>query len=121
MIFRAMNILFWLSVAFTLLMATLPAPPTIPGELGDKLHHLLAFAILTSLAVIAFRTASLTLIALCLAGFGALIELLQMLPIIGRDGEVSDWLADCAAILSVLFMVQLKQLFSGVGSSREST
>lgn len=114
MFLRALHLLFWLAVVFTLSMALLPAPPTVPGDLGDKLHHIIAFTTLTTLAVLAFGTTRPILIALCLAGLGALIELMQMLPMLGRTAQISDWLADCAAIFAVLSLVQLQRLLSAV-------
>ena len=37
--------------------------------------------------------------------FGAVIEIIQMIPVLNRDADVVDWLADTAAALVVLLLV----------------
>lgn len=95
--------LFWLALAFTLVMALLPKPPTPPGlDAGDKVQHVLAFAVLSLLATFAYPRRRLVDIFAAMAAFGALIEVLQLIPALGRDAEFMDWVADCAATLAVL-------------------
>jgi VanZ family protein len=86
-------------------MALLPKPPHIPGDPSDKIQHILAFTVLAGLATAAYPRAPLLRIALLLSGFGALIELLQLIPPLHRDGNVVDWLADSAAVALVLAAV----------------
>ncbi|HEX8214858.1 MAG TPA: VanZ family protein [Allosphingosinicella sp.] len=97
---------FWSAAAFALVMALLPKPPQAP--VGDKVQHMIAFAALASLASHAYYRASLLKIGLCLAGFGALIEILQSIPALGRDASVMDLVADCAAIAVVLTVARLR-------------
>ena len=86
-------------------MALLPHPPDILfGEASDKLQHMLAFAVLTALALPAFPRAGQLRIFLLLAAFGALIELLQEIPDLHRDSSFYDWLADCGAVLTILLI-----------------
>ena len=99
--------LFWAALSFALVMALLPSPPRLPGAPGDKIQHMLAFAVLAALAVAAYPGISLVRIALRLAAFGALIELLQLIPGLNRDGQWLDWLADTGAVLIVLLGVTL--------------
>ncbi len=97
---------FWSAAAFVLVMALLPSPPRAP--IGDKAQHMIAFAVLASLASLAYYRASLLKIGLGLAGFGALIEILQSIPQLGRHASAIDWAADCAAVAVVLLVTHLK-------------
>ncbi|PKB19532.1 hypothetical protein B0I00_1768 [Novosphingobium kunmingense] len=96
---RALRILFWLLLATALYFALDPRPPRGPlDRLGDKWEHMIAFATLTFVAVLAWPRRSVWRIAVLLAGFGALIELLQAYPAIHRDSDWRDFVADCVAI-----------------------
>jgi hypothetical protein len=99
---RTLRILFWLSVAFSFVMATLPHPPPIPGEPADKVQHMAAFSTMSLLAALAYRRISLLRIGLALSAFGAFIEFVQMIPMLHRDAELLDWVADSAAVAVVL-------------------
>ena len=93
---------FWAAVAACSALAVMPAaqaPQVLPS---DKAEHFLAFVVLTALGVIAYPRRPLWLIGAGLSAFGALIELTQALPIVHRDCDVWDWVADTAAILSVM-------------------
>ena len=92
--------MFWAAALFALVMALLPHPPQI-GEASDKVQHMLAFAVLAGLAAMAWPR-RLLVIGLGLFAFGGLIELLQMIPVLHRDGEAADWIADAAATMTVL-------------------
>jgi hypothetical protein len=83
-------------------MALLPKPPHIPGDPSDKIQHILAFTVLAALAAAAYRRTPLLHIAVLLSAFGALIELLQLIPPLHRDGNFIDWVADSAAAALVL-------------------
>jgi hypothetical protein len=103
---KLLVVAFWSAAAFALVMALLPAPPDAP--VGDKAQHMIAFAVLTSLASHAYFRAPLARIGIGLAGFGALIEILQAIPALNRDSSLMDWVADCAAIAVVLVVTHLK-------------
>jgi hypothetical protein len=92
--------MFWAAALFALVMALLPHPPQI-GQASDKVQHILAFAVLAGLAALAWPR-RLLLIGLGLFAFGGLIELLQMIPGLHRDGQAGDWIADAAATMTVL-------------------
>ena len=71
--------------------------------LTDKEAHALAFFGLTSFSILAAPRLRKLDIALFLVGVGGLIEIIQSL--VGRDGELLDWLADSVGIaLSVVPM-----------------
>ena len=99
-----MRIGFWLALAFAFVMASLPNPPNLV-ETSDKLQHMGAFATLALLGSLAFPRLPLAALGAALAGFGALIEVVQMIPGLHRDAELMDIVADCAAIFVVLLLV----------------
>lgn len=102
---RLFQILFWGALAFAFVMASLPQPPAIPGNPGDKVLHVLAFLVLAGLAAFAYPRVRLVMIFLGLALFGAAIELVQAIPNIGREPSLMDWLADLTAAGAVLLFV----------------
>lgn len=100
------SVLFWLALAFTLVMATLPSPPKMPMQVGDKFTHMSAFAALSLLAWLAFPKRGVIWLFVVMAGLGAVIEVLQLIPELRRDADVADWIADCGASLVVLVICQ---------------
>ena len=99
------RLLFWTAASFALVMALVPHPPHVPGEPSDKVQHIIAFATLATLAAWAYRRTSLIRIVVGLSLFGALIEVLQAIPMLHRDSDVLDWIADtlaCAFVLAVI-------------------
>ena len=92
---------FWLAAAFAFVMATLPRPPALPGQPSDKVQHVIAFSVLTVLAFTAWPWKCWLRIVIGLSAFGALIEIVQLIPALHRDGDWMDWLADTAAVLFV--------------------
>jgi hypothetical protein len=83
-------------------MALLPRPPQPPGDPSDKVQHILAFTVLTALALAAYPFATWLTIGIGLAAVGGLIELAQLIPALGREGSWLDWAADCGAVALVL-------------------
>ena len=92
---------FWLAAAFAFVMATLPQPPTLSGQPSDKVQHVIAFSVLTGLAFTALPWKRRLLIVLGLIAFGALIEIVQLIPALHRESDWMDLLADSAAVLVV--------------------
>ncbi len=87
-------------------MALLPHPPRFPLDgYGDKAEHALAFAVLAALASMAWPRAPLWRVMLALSLLGALIEVFQAIPILHRDCDVRDWVADTIALVLVLAAV----------------
>lgn len=89
---------FIAALSFTLILAALPQPPSLPGPGGDSFQHALAFGTLTILSALAYPGLSVQVRFAALAGFGAVIELVQMIPTLGRDASLGDWGVDLAAI-----------------------
>ncbi len=96
---------FGAAVAGVLVMALLPAPPRLPTNPSDKFQHLVAFGLLTLVALPAFRSKPLSAIGFGLVALGGLIELLQTIPSLNRDGDLVDWLVDSVAVAAVLLVV----------------
>jgi hypothetical protein len=103
---RIASVLFWLAMAITLVLATLPEPPQVPLPGGDKVLHMTAFAALSLLAWLAFPRRRVAELFAAMAAIGALIEVLQMIPALHRDADFADWVADCGASLLVLTLCQ---------------
>jgi len=110
---KLLILVFWVGVAFAFIMALLPKPPRVPFNPSDKIQHMIAFGVLACLASHAYFRTSLVKLGLGLAVFGALIEVLQSIPLLHRDSSAVDWLADCAAIAVVLGVTRLRELAAG--------
>jgi VanZ family protein len=96
---RIVKPLFWAALLFAYVAAILPQAEAPKIASSDKVEHMIAFVTLALLGKLAYpRMATLTL-GLALAGVGALIEFTQMIPALHRDGNIADWIADCAAIV----------------------
>ena len=97
----AIRLGFVAALAFTLYRALLTADGVnfIPW---DKARHFIAFYALTVLAAAGWPRTRPVLIGAALSAFGVLIELLQALPVINRDADVWDWVADSLAIAAAL-------------------
>ena len=96
------RIFFWPAVAVTFIAAVIP-----PQRIGnivpwDKAAHFIAFYGLTLLAVAGFPRRSGWLIGVSLSLFGAFIEVVQGTPLVHRDADWHDWLADTIAIFAVM-------------------
>ena len=102
----AMRIVFWLALIFAVVMAELPQPPEMPTDnLGDKWTHIMAFATLAFLAALGFPRANRWRVAERLSFLGAMIEVVQSIPALKRDCDITDWLADTCAIVLVTLVV----------------
>ena len=104
---RALRAIFWLAVTVAFVVAIWPKPIMVPGAPSDKIQHIMAFLFLTALGSAAYPRGAALKLALGLAGFGALIEIVQSSPALNRDAELLDWIADVAAVAVVLLAVGL--------------
>jgi hypothetical protein len=79
-----------------------------PARLGahlfpwDKADHFASFFAITAAGVVAFPRVRLVWIALAASAAGGVIELVQALPAVGREGDIRDWAAENAAIAAVV-------------------
>jgi hypothetical protein len=96
---------FYVAVLVAVVMATLPNPPHLPGDPIDKVQHVAAFAVLALLAAASYPRTPLLRIGERLSFLGALIEVVQSIPVFHRDCDIMDWVVDTAAIALVLVLV----------------
>ena len=82
-------------------------PPLLPW---DKAEHVLAFFTLASLAFVALPRLPVVWVGLGLSLFGAVIEIIQGTPLVHRDCDVWDWVADTVAVLSVMAVLAAARL-----------
>ncbi len=99
---RLARIAFFSALMFTFYSAVIPPERALQLVPWDKAEHFIAFYALTGLAAAAFPRARIFLIAALLSGFGALIEIVQGTPIVHRDMDFWDWVADTLAITAAL-------------------
>ncbi|THG39989.1 hypothetical protein [Sphingomonas olei] len=96
------------ALVFAVTMALLPHPPKVPID-SDKCQHMLAFGTLTILSVLAFPQTPLLRIGERLSFLGAMIEVVQSIPVLHRDCDIMDWVADTAVIIGVLVVVAISR------------
>ena len=101
-----LRLAFWAAAVFAFVMAVLPHPPELL-ETSDKVQHMAAFFTITALGCAAYRGFSRLKLMLAMIAFGAMIEVVQMVPQLHRDAEWSDWLADILAVLLALAIAHL--------------
>ena len=111
---RLLRIAFWAAALFAFVMAVLPQPPRVPGDPPDKILHIIAFLVLAALASLAYRRTNKLILLAGLSLFGALIEIVQLVPSLYRDGDVVDWVADTAAAGLVLALAAVIERFQRV-------
>ena len=115
--FRA---IFVLLAAFAVLMALIPKPPQVPlDNLGDKFQHIMAFAVLTLFARLGFSQARELTILERMSFLGAAIEVLQSIPMLHRDCDWRDWMADTLAVAVTLLITRLLPLRKASPASAE--
>jgi VanZ family protein len=107
---RTARRLFFAAAAFAFVMAALPHPPDIPGNPNDKLQHVAAFATLALLGSFAYPRAAVWRLVVGLSLFGAFIEVVQAIPVLHRDSDIMDWLADTAAVMAVVLILAIVRL-----------
>jgi VanZ family protein len=104
---RGAKALFWAAALFAFVMAVLPHPPQLPDEPNDKVQHIIAFTTLALLGSWVYPAVRPLKLLLGLSLFGALIEVVQAIPVLHRDSELLDWVADTSAVAVVLLLVYL--------------
>ncbi|WP_174295895.1 VanZ family protein [Alteripontixanthobacter muriae] len=88
-------------------------PVALPGNPSDKLQHMAAFCVLALLAAIAYPRVSLPVILLGLSFFGALIEMIQVIPALNRSAEWRDLAADILAAATALGVIAIARSMRG--------
>ena len=104
----AARVLFAVALVTAVVFACLPQPPALPTDaLGDKFHHIMAFAVLTALAAAGWPQVPRWQMIEHLSFLGALIEVVQAIPALHRDCDIRDWVADTLAIAVVTGLAAL--------------
>ena len=88
----------------------------------DKEAHTLAFYALTGLSLLALPKIRKWDVALICLAIGGLIEVVQAM--VGRDGNVPDWLADAlgvSLVMAPLVMQSMRHAMQGTRPSRRRT
>jgi VanZ family protein len=98
--------LYGAAVAILLYMCLAPSRYLPRVNIWDKAEHATAWLVLAALGLVLFPRQAVT-IALFSLGFGVLVELLQAMPVIGRDADVRDVLADSVGIAAALVVGRL--------------
>jgi hypothetical protein len=114
LLLRLAQVAFFAALIFTFYSAVIPPSHAVQLVPWDKAEHFIAFYGLTGLAMAAFPKRHWIVVALLLSGFGALIEVVQGLPIVHRDEDFFDWVADTVAVaaaLSPMLLVWWRGLF----------
>lgn len=97
--------LFWAALLFAYVAAIMPQADAPHIANNDKVEHMIAFLTLAVLGRLAYPAVPWWRGWLLLAGFGALIELTQMIPALHRDGNLADWIADAIALSVGILLV----------------
>ena len=84
----------------------------------DKEAHVLAFYALTGLSLLALPKIRKWDVALICLAIGGLIEVVQAM--VGRDGNVPDWLADALGISLVMAPLVMKSMRRSMQGNRPS-
>jgi hypothetical protein len=102
LLLKAARLVFFAALIFTFYSAVVPPSHALQLTPWDKATHFIAFYVLSGLAAAAFPKQNLFVVAASLSVFGALIEFVQGLPIVHRDRDFWDWVADTLAIIAAL-------------------
>jgi hypothetical protein len=102
LLIRLAQVTFWAALSFTFYSAVIPPRRALQLVPWDKAEHFIAFYALTGLAIAAFPRRNVLLTGGLLSLFGAAIEIVQGLPIVHRDRDFWDWVADTLAIVAAL-------------------
>lgn len=105
---RFMQVVFVIACLVGVAYALMPKPPKLPTyQWGDKAEHMLGFAALAVLAALAFPRMPRWRVIERLSFLGALIEVAQSIPGLGRDCDIRDWIADTIAVIVVTGVMAL--------------
>lgn len=102
LLLKVARLVFFAALIFTFYSAVIPPSHALHLTPWDKATHFIAFYVLSGLAVAAFPKQNVIVIAAWLSAFGGLIEVVQGLPMVSRDQDFWDWVADTIAIACAL-------------------
>lgn len=82
--------------------AVMPADDSPHLMPWDKAEHFAGFYILAAIGAFAFPRLKAIWLAAGLIALGGAIEVVQGLPMVARDSDVKDWVADTVAVACAL-------------------
>ena len=119
---KTSGIVLAVALAYTLFKAFAPAHEGGSGLFPwDKADHFSAFFVLTGLAMVALPRQPLWRIAAGMSALGAMIEVIQGLPFVGRDCDFWDWVAEMVAISAVYAVVLAAKMRRNLAVETEPT
>jgi hypothetical protein len=121
MLIRLAQAVFFVALIFTCYSAVIPPAHAVQLVPWDKAEHFIAFYALSGLGAAAFPRRRLWVIGALLSAFGALIEIVQGLPMVHRDRDFWDWVADSLAVMAALSPVLLVQWRALARSSQKNS
>lgn len=121
LLIRLAQAVFLAAVIFTCYSAVIPPKHAVQLVPWDKAEHFIAFYALGGLGAAAFPGRRLWVIGALLSAFGALIEIVQGLPMVHRDRDFWDWVADSLAVMAALSPVLLVQWRALARSSQKNS
>lgn len=99
-----------------LVLANLPPGEVSFGSQNDKINHVLAFLVISSLSILAFPNTKLSILFIGLVAFNAVIEVTQALFGLGRQPDILDWFVGvCATLFVVAICSQIRMLRANSG------
>jgi hypothetical protein len=106
----AARLVFWLACAAGLYFALTPdLGPELPPGPYDKIEHFIGFYALAVSGLLAFPQSRRRWLFAGLLAFGGAIEILQMIPVLHRDAEWGDLIADAMGIGAALLPTFIRQ------------
>ena len=121
MLIRLARAAFFAALIFTFYSAVTPPKHAVQLVPWDKAEHFIAFYALSGLGAAAFPGRRLWVIGALLSALGALIEIVQGLPMVHRDRDFWDWVADSLAVMAALSPVLLVQWRALARSSQKNS
>ena len=90
---------FWIPLAVCMAVACTPSPTGIVADLSGVTAHALAFFYLSlALCFAHYPRGPVLAVAVWLLAFGVLLEIVQLLFVVGRSGKFVDLLSDAVGI-----------------------
>jgi VanZ family protein len=106
--------LFALAAAILMVLCVVPQQDLPDAPAGDRVHHLVAWFVLTLTGYVLAPNRRIAIPAFALA-YGALVEVVQRLTPTGRHGEWQDFVADALGVaLAVLVFPLVRRVSARV-------
>jgi len=103
---RVLRLCFFAAVLVLIAATLAPFDPQVP-HVSDKSEHLFTFFALSLLGLLAWGRRYALLLIVALSALGGTIELLQATSLVGRDAQLSDWVADLVGTTIGFFLGSL--------------